>query len=221
MNKALFYICSIILISLVSCEKSTDDPTTKTSFVISKENETDFNNGIKFDCNGWEKIVKFSTNKSWHVTTDNSSWISVSPDEGEAGDIQLYITVYPNDSYSDREDTITIISDDVTKIIKVTQDQKNELKVYTDEYEVDAEGGPITVDIYSNINYKTEIAEIYDDWIFQSITPNPVTSKSLTLWILGLYINKNESYKSREAEIYIKSETITRTVKIKQNGQIA
>lgn len=66
--------------------------------------------------------VTFSTNAAWTASVSSStSWLKVSPTSGAAGTHTLTLTAEENDTYDERNATITIKAGSVSKKITVTQ----------------------------------------------------------------------------------------------------
>ena len=77
-----------------------------------------------WDINNEETVLKVNllVNTDWSVEIDESfsSWISVSPMEGEAGEYTLEIFVSENSTYEPRDGTVTIVSGDERRDINMT-----------------------------------------------------------------------------------------------------
>ena len=67
--------------------------------------------------------VEFTASEDWRIVIDEytSSWISVSPTEGSAGDYTLDISVSANETSEQRNGFVTIYSGDERVDIYVTQ----------------------------------------------------------------------------------------------------
>ena len=66
--------------------------------------------------------VTFSTNAAWTASVSSStSWLKVSPTSGAAGTHTLTLTAEENDTYDERNATITIKAGSVSTKITVTQ----------------------------------------------------------------------------------------------------
>jgi len=71
------------------------------------------------------QTVSFNTNKSWTATvadTKASSWISVHPASGNAGDITLYVDMLANTMYLSREAVVTVTAGSLTSTFRVRQE---------------------------------------------------------------------------------------------------
>ncbi len=80
---------------------------------------------LSMTCEGGEQNVKASVPQEWRAfTTNNESWITVTPSTGSAGDIQLTVTVAANDKYEAREGQITLKSGTSRQFINIQQEAK-------------------------------------------------------------------------------------------------
>lgn len=64
--------------------------------------------------------VLFSTNQSWTATLD-AQWISLSSEEGSAGDVAIIATIDENKSDKSRTGSITIAAGSLSKTLKIIQ----------------------------------------------------------------------------------------------------
>ena len=96
---------------------------------------------------GGTATVSFTTNAAWTASVSAStSWLSVSPASGSAGTHTLTITTTENDTYDERNASITIKAGNASKNITVTQKQKDALIVTSNKMEIGAEGGEFTIE---------------------------------------------------------------------------
>jgi len=70
---------------------------------------------------GGTVTVPFSATVAWTVSTNSSSWCSITPASGSAGSVQITLTVAKNDSFNDREATVVIVAGGVKRIITLKQ----------------------------------------------------------------------------------------------------
>ena len=97
----------------------------------------------------------------------------------------------------------------VSKNIVVVQKQKDALTVTSSKYEVDGEGGNVSVEVKANISFEVEVKA---DWIKQQTEK----TRALTTSNLNFTIEPNDTGDKREGEIIIKSGELSETVKVYQ-----
>ena len=211
-----FALAMLVSFGFVACGGD-DDPTsptptptpTPTSKIDIPATE---NTKPVFGTEGGTATVKFTASQAWTATTTNdraSEWLSITPTSGIAGNSTLNISTKQNDTYDERSATITIKSGTASQTIVVTQKQKDALLVTSDKYEVDAEGGEISVEVKTNIDYSVKTDA---DWISQSNT------RALNTSNLTFAITENEETSKREGHITISSGEFSETVTIYQSG---
>ena len=95
----------------------------------------------------------------------------------------------------------------------VTQKQQDALTVTSSKVEVDAQGGPINVEVKANIPFEYVIADKDKGWI------TPVDTKSMQTTVLTFNVAQNEDREKREGTITIKSGELSETVTVYQAGE--
>ena len=123
-----------------------------------------------------------------------------------------YFTAAPNEGYDNREAKIifTNKSNNLSDTVKVIQSQKNIIILAHNRYNIDNNGGQISVRVASNIKYSVDIDA---SWITQ------IATKSLVSDTLVFDIQANESDTDREAIIKFISDDkkITQSINIVQS----
>lgn len=125
-----------------------------------------------------------------------------------------YFTVAPNDSTNIRSGFIIFSGGSAKDTIYVHQAPKNRLIFTQNKYETTAEGGIITIELRTNIDYDVVLpAEVY--WL------NQIKTRSFRTDRLSFSIQKNESNEDRETAIVIKdrNSTLSDTLYIHQAGK--
>lgn len=74
---------------------------------------------LSFDCLSGTAKVKLTSNIAWSIVS-SESWCTVSPESGKTS-AEVTVSVSTNDGLNDREATLTISSDNITKTISVKQ----------------------------------------------------------------------------------------------------
>lgn len=100
-----------------------------------------------FETAGSTASLTFTATSDWTVSVDDaaSSWLSVSPASGEAGTHTLSLVTVANESYDERNASVTITSGNAKKTLTVTQKQKDALILTSNKVEVDTEGGDFSI----------------------------------------------------------------------------
>lgn len=150
---------------------------------------------ISFESNGGEESFTVSCNKTWMVSS-SSQWCKVSPISGNGGDNQITVEVGPNDDYDERVCEITVMSEDVKKILTITQKAKKSITIDKELFNVSSESQTIEISVTGNVEYNVTIDS---DWISQSETKGLTTAKLVFL------IAENTSYDHRSGRISITS----------------
>ena len=164
---------------------------------------------------GGTATVSFTTNAAWTASVSAStSWLSVSPASGSAGTHTLTITTTENDTYDERNASITIKAGNASKNITVTQKQKDALILTSNKVEIGAEGGEFTIEAKANVSLTYEIEESAKEWISAG------ESRALTTKTLKFNAKANEKDEPRQGTITLKGgDGLTETVTIYQEGE--
>ncbi len=120
---------------------------------------------------GGTTTIKFTAKAPWRAAVSDtraaSDWLSVSPVEGNAGDVTLTITTKTNETTDDREGYIKIYSDDTQATIAVTQKQRDALTISPSKRTLDACESKFEIEVCANIEFEVDIRA---DWIEQTAT---------------------------------------------------
>ena len=218
--KNLFFYLSLLGIMLSGCGKSDeptpdpkpnpDTPSTQTSITISPSSLT-FDADYQTTTTTWQHVVIHSSD-NWSVT-GGTSWCKTAITEGKPTDNIVPIVIEPNTSPDERNATLTFICGDKTAKLVVTQKQQDALTVTSSKVEVDAQGGPINVEVKANIPFEYVIADKDKGWI------TPVETKSMQTTVLSFNVAQNEDREKREGTITIKSGELSETVTVYQAGE--
>ncbi|WP_288707613.1 leucine-rich repeat protein [uncultured Alistipes sp.] len=217
--KKLFFYLSLLGVMLSGCGKSDeptpdpkpnpDTPSTQTSITISPSSLT-FDADYQTTTTTWQHVVIHSSD-NWSVT-GGTSWCKTAITEGKPTDNIVPIVIEPNTSPDERNATLTFICGDKTAKLVVTQKQQDALTVTSSKVEVDAQGGPINVEVKANIPFEYVIADKDKGWI------TPVETKSMQTTVLSFNVAQNENTQKREGTITIKSGELSETVTVYQAG---
>ena len=205
-----------ISLSFYACSESDpvgNEPGTPTIPTTPQETITCSTSTLNTPFTGGEYTLEFTTSSQWSLTIPtNTTWCTVSHASGNAGTNKVTIKTTANESYDDRNATLTIKCGTATHSVVVNQKQKNALLITSNKYEVEQKGGTIEVEAKANVSYEVTIAESCKAWITAS-GARGLTSKKHTFNIAA-----SEEYSKREGEITFKSTDFIETVKVFQSG---
>lgn len=194
----LFAAFALLALALQSCKP-------QPSMTLSAE-------AITAPAGGITQAVKITTNYPWTATVSDS-WIVLHNTEALSGEALIGVYVMANTSYGEREGTITITCDELTKTIKVTQSQNDAISIDGTAAEITYVGGEIIIPVEANVAYEVVIPAGVD-WISDSGT------RSLDAKQQSITVARNDSEEDRSAEIKFRNTAsgIERTYFIKQAG---
>lgn len=197
--KRNLFVLPVLGLLLMLCQGCSEDkeenPPAPESPSITVESEEDI---PVFDTAGGTLALTFTTTSDWTASVDGaaSGWLSVSPASGEAGTHTLSLVTTANDSYDERNASVTITSGSVKKTLTVTQKQKDALILTSNKVEVDAEGGDFSIELQANVEVTYEIESGAQTWL------TPVArSRGLTSSVLAFHAEANEEAEARQAVI--------------------
>ncbi len=197
--KQNLFVLPVLGLLLMLCQGCSEDkeenPPAPESPSITVESEEDI---PVFDTAGGTLALTFTTTSDWTASVDGaaSGWLSVSPASGEAGTHTLSLVTTANDSYDERNASVTITSGSVKKILTVTQKQKDALILTSNKVELEAEGGDFSIELQANVEVTYEIESGAQTWL------TPVArSRGLTSSFLAFHAEANEEAEARQAVI--------------------
>ena len=212
MQKALFVLLSVVLVACSGEEKVNlpDEPETPEAEITLAEG-TDKHPLL--DASGGTVTLHFTSTADWKATVGNvraSSWITVSPTSGKAGEASVTISVAANDGTDERTASVFLDCGDSRETIVVTQKQKDALIVSRQSYELSAGESLIEVEVEANVTFEVEVS---DTWIEQ------ISTRSLEKSVLSFRILANDGYEKRSGSILVRSGELQETVRIYQEGK--
>ena len=164
---------------------------------------------IPFAPGSSSKTFTITSNVSWTVSSDKTSWCKVDKSSG-SNNATIKVSVTDNTSVSSREATITVKSGDVSKQVKVTQDGVT-LTVSESSLSFTSSAGSKTFTITSN----------YASWTVSSNQTSWCTvdksSGSTTSSTIKVTVTANTSSNSRSATITVKSGNASKAVSVYQS----
>lgn len=213
--KALcLFILTATLLSVVSCSKDDGKSSSSTPQTEKPEAKPIINvttPNITLGQEGGSATVSFTSNANWKAST-SAGWISVTPSSGAAGTISLTVTANENDSYDERNASITVSSGSTSQQITVSQKQKDALTVTSNKVEVPFDGGEAKIEVKANVDYTVTVDDACKEWVEIQSTRALVTSDIL------LNISPNESKENRIGKVTVSSGDINEEVSIYQEG---
>ena len=216
--KTLFRLSALALImGLAGCSSGGDDDPTPTPKPENpaKIEITASESAPVLPQEGGSATVTFTTTAAWSASvasTRASGWCTVSPTSGAAGAVTLTVTTIPNDTYDERNATVTLRAGNTSQTFTVKQKQKDGLTVTSNKIEAKAEGDEVTVEVKANVQFTYEIAEDAKSWLTAAST------RGLTATQLKFKVAENETFSKREGQIVIKSGAGSETVTVYQEG---
>lgn len=159
--------------------------------------------------------MTFTASADWKAEVDetrSASWLSIEPMSGGAGTVTLSVTATSNETYDERNATVTLISGAARENFVVNQKQKDALMVTSNKVEVSSVGGGIEIEVKANISFESEVEQPAQEWI------TPVVTRGLTTSTLLFDVKENESQEKREGKIVIRSGEFVETVTVYQEG---
>ena len=212
MQKALFVLLSVVLVACSGEEKVNlpDEPETPEAEITLAEG-TDKHPLL--DASGGTVTLHFTSTADWKATVGNvraSSWITVSPTSGKAGEASVTISVAANDGTDERTASVFLDCGDSRETIVVSQKQKDALIVSRQSYELSAGESLIEVEVEANVTFEVEVS---DTWIEQ------ISTRSLEKSVLSFRILANDGYEKRSGSILVRSGELQEAVRIYQEGK--
>jgi len=195
----LLLLCFGMVISSWGCS---DDDKTEPELKVSTET-------INFSKTAETKVMHIKTNTSWSIES-SETWCTVTPSSGnETGTLKLEVSVTANTTLDVRNATLTVLAGGIAKQVAIVQAHNDLLVVKKSEYEVEAAGEEITVELQVSSPHTIKINA---DWIIQSVerAATDVTEK--------FTIKPNTAFTDRQGTIDFTVGDLIETVIIKQKG---
>jgi hypothetical protein len=160
---------------------------------------------LVFAADASSKTINVSSNVAWEVTS-NADWCEVSPESGyKNGTITLKIT--ENDIEMVRSAELIIKSENITHIVTVQQKFGEVLEIDVEKLSFDCLNDSKTIKIVSNCEWEILSS---NDWC----TATPSTGS--TDATVTVSVTRNVEDAEREATLTLKSEGLTKTIKVSQ-----
>lgn len=223
-SKAHCAVFALVVASLiiVSCSKGgggNDDPTPPTPPAPSGKQELtltgDCTRGLTYASEGGEQEITFTSTHSWtaSISSNTASWCKLGSISGQAGSIRIPVTISANETYDERNSTVTITSGSLRRTVVVTQKQRDALLVSSSKVEIPTNGGEFTIKVSANITYTYTIPEQFKSWISTVSGSRALTTKELTFKAAP-----NDDSSSREGYIIFSGGGLEEKVNVYQTG---
>ncbi|MGL4851303.1 MAG: alpha-amylase family glycosyl hydrolase [Phocaeicola sp.] len=120
--KRLFPLYWSLLLVILATACSTKDDELTYYLTPTSESELYFTQGLSFDEKSASANLSFSSGQAWQATLASScSWCTLTPERGEGGHATVVVTVQANSQNEARETTLTLVSGNIKKSVKITQ----------------------------------------------------------------------------------------------------
>ena len=200
--KRKYYLLPIIFLLIAGCSKE----------LIPEINLSLSSGVITSDYLAGSKTLTFTTNTKWSVSVidiKGSSWVTVSPMNGEKGNITLTFKALINSENLERESSVTINAGTATKSFRIIQD-----------------AAPATI----SIDKKEQNVEVQSGNFSIAVTTNsaPWSSSGVPTWVIlspssssssgsvSIAYQENKLALSREANIVFTAGSASQTLKVTQ-----
>lgn len=217
MKKLLFSLfCVFLCISCSDDNAAIDEPTPNPGESQIEIPTTSLTPNFKSE--GGESTIEFVAKSDWSVSVVNTraeNWCSVTPLNGKAGKANLTIRTTANETYDERNATVTLHAGTNSKNIIVTQKQKDALLVSSNKVEMKKEGGEFTIEVKANVTFSHSIDENID-WISVSTAD----TRGLTTTQLKFSVYANTSAHKREGVITVTDGTLSEHITVYQEGEV-
>ena len=166
---------------------------------------------LVFGAEGGEKEFTIYCNSDWTITNE-SEWCKTTVNQGN-GDSKIIVTVGVYSEMEDRNTNLTVKAGNITKVLTVTQKDGDAIILSKDKFDIPEEGGNVTVEVKSNIQYEVSIPSQFQNWIKHEPETKAITVKNFTFTIL-----ENKEYEKREGYIVFNGNSLKDTVHIYQTA---
>lgn len=206
-----------IVVGLSSCKKEIVGPDNNSGTPETPASEYIVSNlSMSIPAEGGDCSFSFKTTDAWTASVINGradGWLTFSPNSGLSGNVTVTVTASKNESYEDRSATLRIVSGKNTTDLLITQKQKDALLVNATKYEVPEDGGDVSIEVKSNVNYDYTL-EDDDGWL----TENTAKTRAMETRTLSFVVSPNESTDRREGRIVFTDGNLKEVVSIYQGA---
>lgn len=144
--------------------------------------------------------VKANINYTAIIEEDCKDWIKEKSNTRTLSTTTKTYSAAVNEENEKREGTITFTNGTLSETVHIYQAGGDIILLSKNEYNVDAAGEDITVELRSNCEYEVEMPKV--DWIHE------ISTRAMSSHTLYYSVDANETYESREAEIIYRNKTM-------------
>ena len=217
LKKSVFGAIIFIVVGLSSCKKEIVGPDNNPGTPDTPTSEYIVSNlSMSIPAEGGDCSFSFKTTDTWTASVINGradGWLTFSPTSGMSGNVTVMVTASKNEGYEDRSATLRIVSGKNTTDLLITQKQKDALLVNATKYEVPEDGGDISIEVKSNVNYDYTLEDA-DGWL----TENTAKTRAMETRTLSFVVAPNESTDRREGRIVFTDGNLKEVVSIYQGA---
>ena len=164
--------------------------------------------------------VNLGCNAEWSVSVDaaSSSWLSVSPSKGGAGQHTLSVSVSENTNGKSRTGTVTVSSGDVSKVIVLTQSGfETTLSIPSSQlsWSLGYESQSVEVNLGCNAEWSVSVDAASSSWL--SVSPSKGGAGQHTL---SISVSENTGEESRTGIVTVSSGEVSKKISLTQSGRI-
>ena len=171
---------------------------------------------VLFNSDAGTASLDLSSSGPWTAEFVNgrASWCSLSQTEGKRGVATLTFTVQASGEYDERSASVIFTNGDLKRTIVVVQKQRDAMLLSSGRVDIDANGGTITVQVSSNIDFTHSITGEASGWI------HSLGTKGLRQSEVSFAIDANEALDRRSGVITFQGPAGEETVTVYQKGEI-
>ena len=144
--------------------------------------------------------VKANINYTAIIGEDCKDWIKEKSNTRTLSTTTKTYSAAVNEDNEKREGTITFTNGTLSETVHIYQAGGDIILLSKNEYNIDATGEDITVELRSNCEYEVEMPKV--DWIHE------ISTRAMSSHTLYYSVDANETYESREAEIIYRNKTM-------------
>lgn len=144
--------------------------------------------------------VKANINYTAIIGEDCKDWIKEKSNTRTLSTTTKTYSAAINEDNEKREGTITFTNGTLSETVHIYQAGGDIILLSKNEYNIDATGEDITVELRSNCEYEVEMPQV--DWIHE------ISTRAMSSHTLYYSIDANETYESRETEIIYWNKTM-------------
>ena len=155
------------------------------------------NKEFSFSDTGGKQTLSFVVNKSWKINCPDS-WCTVSQTSGNVSNsdvVSLEVSCKPNDTFSERESTITVICAELSEFVTIKQAANYTLEVSQTSFDVPSSGQIIEITVKNNDDSSISVS-VSDSWI------KSVGTKAITENKYVFNVDANTSHNERKGYIH-------------------